>query len=72
LSSSEKDLGKLLRVSPAKLAFLDALSEADRKRLAEDVARASQLHSHHIRKSMAEALNHIPWILRAPVRALFR
>jgi len=69
--SDPKDLPKLLRAPAGKLSFLDALSEADRKRLAEDVARASQLHSHHIRKAMAEALNHIPWILRAPVRKLF-
>ena len=69
---SGKDLAKLLRTTPAKLQFLDALGEADRQKLAEDVARASQLHSHHIRKSMADALHHIPWILRAPVRALFR
>jgi hypothetical protein len=70
--SESKDLARLLRVTPAKLDFLDALSEADRKHLAEDVARASQLHSHHIRKAMAEALDHIPWILRAPVKKLFR
>jgi hypothetical protein len=68
---SEADLAKLLRAIPKKLEFLDELADADRKRLAEDVARASQLHSHHIRKAMAEALNHIPWILRAPVRKLF-
>lgn len=69
---SAADLPKLLRASPAKLDFLDPLADADRTRLAEDVARASQLHSHHIRKSMADALQHIPWILRAPIRKLFR
>lgn len=69
--SESKDLPKLLRTTPAKLSFLDKLDDADRQKLAEDVARASTLHSHHIRKSMAEALNHIPWILRAPVRKLF-
>lgn len=71
MGSSEKDLGRLLRAPAAKLGFLDHLGDAERQRLAEDVARASQLHSHHIRKAMAEALNHLPWILRAPVKKFF-
>ncbi len=56
---------------PAKVDFLSGLSEDARKRLVADVARAQQMHSLHIRKAMAEALNHLPWILRAPVKKIF-
>ena len=54
-----------------KVEALSALSEDERKRLLADIERAQQLHSHHIRKAMAESLNHLPWFLRAPVKKFF-
>ena len=57
--------------NPSKVEFLSALSADERKRLVADVERAQQAHSHHIRKAMAEALNHLPWLLRAPVKKFF-
>ncbi len=64
-------LARLLRTQPAKLEFLSVLSDADRQKLAGDIDQARQAHSKHIRGSMVEALNQLPWLLRAPIKKLF-
>lgn len=71
MSETDQKLAKLLRATPAKLEPLSRLSEDDRKRLAADIERAHQHHSTHIRRAMAEALDHLPWILRGPVKKIF-
>ena len=60
-----------IRFDPKKIEYLSALGADERKRLVADIERAHELHSHHIRKAMAEALNHLPWLLRGPVRKFF-
>ena len=64
-------MGKPAPIDLGRVEALSALSEDERKRLLADIARAQQMHSVHIRKAMAEALNHLPWILRGPVRKFF-
>jgi hypothetical protein len=54
-----------------KVETLSALGEDERRQLVADIERAQQAHSLRIRKAMAEALNHLPWILRAPVKKFF-
>jgi len=71
MADNNDKLTRLLRTQPAKLDFLGGLSEADRQKLAGDIDGARQAHSKHIRGSMEEALNHLPWLLRAPVKKLF-
>ncbi len=71
MANPNDTLAKLLRKQPAKLEFLSALSEADRQKLAGDIEQARQAHSKHIRGSMEEALNQLPWLLRAPIKKLF-
>ncbi|MDM4769776.1 hypothetical protein [Solimonas sp. SE-A11] len=71
MANPNDKLAKLLRTQPAKLDFLSALSEADRLKLAGDIEQARQAHSKHIRGSMEEALNQLPWLLRAPIKKLF-
>ncbi len=65
-------MARLAPINLKKIDALSALSEDERKRLLADIERARQLHSTHIRRAMADALNHIPWILRAPVKAIFK
>jgi hypothetical protein len=72
VSETDRKLARLLRAAPGKLDPLSKLSEEDRARLASDIERAHQHHSTHIRRAMAEALNHLPWILRGPVKKIFR
>lgn len=64
-------LARLLRTQPAKLDFLSALSDDERLKLAGDIEQARQAHSKHIRSKMEEALNQLPWLLRAPIKKLF-
>lgn len=71
MADSNDKLARLLRSPAAKLDFLGGLSEAERQKLAADIDGARQAHSKHIRGSMEEAINHLPWLLRAPVRKLF-
>lgn len=71
MSGSDARLARLLRAQPQQLDFLAALAEADRQQLAGDIDQARKAHSKHIRGSMEEALNHLPWLLRVPVKKLF-
>lgn len=71
MSESNDNLAKLLHADAAKVEFLSALGEDGRKRLVADVEQAHKSHSRHLRQSMQDALNHIPWLLRGPIRKLF-
>jgi hypothetical protein len=70
MADSQK-LARLLRSPPEKLDFLEPLTAAERQQLAGDIEQARQAHSQHIRGAMAEALDHLPWLLRGPVKKLF-
>lgn len=71
MADNNDKLARLLRTQPAKLDFLSALSDAERQQLASDIDGARKEHSRHIRGAMEEALNHLPWLLRAPIKKLF-
>ena len=64
-------LAELLHASPAQLEFLSGLSGADQKKLAADIQAAHSAHARHIKEKMEEALGHLPWLIRGPVRKLF-
>ncbi|HVT36981.1 MAG TPA: hypothetical protein VHE37_15430 [Nevskiaceae bacterium] len=64
-------LARQLGVPPARVEFLASLSDAQRRQLAADLERAREQHARHIRGLMDEALNHLPWLLRAPIKKLF-
>lgn len=64
-------LAQLLHTDAAKLDFLSALSASDQTQLAADVKSAHEAHAAHIKSKMAEALDHLPWLLRAPMKKLF-
>lgn len=71
VSGVEQKLAKLLHATPKKLELLSKLGEDERRKLAADLERAQQSHSHHLRRAMAQALDHIPWPMRGLVRKLF-
>ena len=71
MAGNDDPLARALRTPPAKVDFLEALSPAERQKLAADIERARRSHSRHIHDKMEEALDHLPWLIRAPVKKLF-
>lgn len=53
------------------LAFLDVLDEKALQHLQTDIERAKAQHAESLRKAMEAALNHLPRLLRGPIRKLF-
>lgn len=53
------------------LEFLAELDEAVQQRLLDDIDQAKQAYREHIEQSLDEALNHIPRLLRGPIKKLF-
>ena len=49
---------------------LDALSAADQKKLAADLNQAHKQHDAVLKKSMDDALSHIPFLLRGAVKKI--
>ena len=64
-------LATLLHTDTGNLEFLGGLSAADQKKLASDIEAAHKAHAKHIGEKMEEALSHIPWLIRAPIKKLF-
>ena len=57
--------------SASELAYLEVLQAADQAQLLADIAVARKAHKREIVGSLEEALNHIPRLLRGPIRKLF-
>ena len=70
-TAAQAELARMLGAPPTRMEFLAPLSDAQRVQLAADIERARKAYASHIRERMAEALNHIPWLLRGPVKKLF-
>jgi hypothetical protein len=64
-------LARALARPAAELGYLSRLDAGARAKLLADVERARALHGQHLRGAMENALGHIPWLLRAPMRRLF-
>ena len=66
-----QEIAEALGTSPGELAFLEVLDDAARQRLLADLEDARAAHAAHIESSMRKAFNHVPRILRRPLRKLF-
>lgn len=53
------------------LEFLASLDDAAQQQLVADIAQAKQAYRKNIENSLDEALNHIPRLLRGPIKKLF-
>lgn len=71
MSKELHTLAKLLEVSPSDLAFLKPLGEGAHTRLHTDVTRARDEHATTLKRAMEDALDHLPRLLRLPIRKLF-
>ena len=50
---------------------LDKLDAAAQQQLLADMTAAKHTHEKHLYKAMEDALGHLPWIIRTPVKKLF-
>ncbi len=57
--------------SAEALGFLEVLGEADQSQLLLDIDSARREHHRQIVASLEEALEHIPRLIRGPIRKLF-
>ena len=64
-------LSKALGLKASETEFLSALNSAAQQQLITDIASARKAHSQHIREALEEALNHIPRLIRGPIKKLF-
>ncbi len=70
-SAGARSLAELLHTDAGKLDFLAPLSASQQQQLASDVQSAHSAHAAHIKEKMEEALSHIPWLIRGPIKKLF-
>lgn len=54
-----------------ELGFLAALDDQAQQRLLDDIQHARQEHRDNIKQSLEDALNHVPRLLRGPLRKIF-
>jgi hypothetical protein len=71
MSKLNQELMTALDQSASELAYLEVLQAADQAQLLADIAVARKAHKREIVGSLEEALNHIPRLLRGPIRKLF-
>ena len=64
-------LTRLLHTQAANLEFLGVLDEDAQQQLLTDIERAHAAHGNHIHKKMEEALGHLPWLIRGPIKKMF-
>jgi len=67
----DPNLARLLHAEPRQLEFLNGLPAAAQTQLSKDIEAAHKAHADHIHQKMNEALEQIPWLLRAPIKKLF-
>ncbi|MDX1495929.1 MAG: hypothetical protein R3352_00085 [Salinisphaeraceae bacterium] len=53
------------------LAFLETLSKESQNQLTADIEAARKAHKKEIIASLNEALDHVPRLLRGPIRKIF-
>lgn len=71
MSKLNQKLAVELDQPAAELAFLESLPDKAQATLLEDIEAARQTHKQEIVGSLEEALNHIPRLLRGPIRKIF-
>lgn len=71
MSKPVADLGKALGLDATETDFLDALDAGAQQQLLADIDQAREEHRRHIREALQEALNHVPRLLRGPLKKLF-
>lgn len=54
-----------------ELGYLQALSPTAQQQLLTDIAAARKAHKKEIIASLNEAINHVPRLLRGPIRKIF-
>lgn len=64
-------LQALLGVDDRELPFLASLPPPAQHQLADDIEAARRAESADLHRQMLEALDHLPWVLRVPIRRLF-
>lgn len=65
------DLPKSLNRPASDLEFLSGLDAAGQEQLLADIDTARGLHRDHIRQALEDALNHVPRLIRGPLRKIF-
>ncbi len=48
-----------------------ALSVEQQQQLLKDLQAAKRTHEKHLNQAMQDALGHLPWIIRGPVKKMF-
>lgn len=71
MSVSVQDIADSLGVPPEEVGYLESLEAGARERLFTDLLDARRAHEAHIQSSMRKAFNHVPRLLRKPLRKLF-
>lgn len=71
MSKLNQELPTALDQPASELAYLEVLQAVDQAQLLADIEAARKAHKREIVSSLEEALNHIPRLLRGPVRKLF-
>ena len=71
MSKLNQELLTALDQPAAELAYLEVLKASDQAQLLDDISAARKAHKREILDSLEEALNHIPRLLRGPIRKLF-
>lgn len=66
-----EELCAALGQSAEDLSFLDALPAKAQQQLLEDIEAARAEHKRLIIDSLNEALNHVPRLLRGPLKKIF-
>ncbi len=66
-----QEIAEALGTSPDQVVFLEVLDDEARRRLLGDLEDARAAHAAHIESSMRRAFNHVPRLLRRPLRKLF-
>lgn len=71
MSELNQKLPVMLDQSASELTFLEVLPDQAQVALAADIEAARQSHKREIVNSLEEALEHIPRLLRGPIRKIF-
>ncbi|MCG8669954.1 MAG: hypothetical protein MI867_11115 [Pseudomonadales bacterium] len=66
-----EQIARELKTTTKNMELLQAMDETSQRKLLEHIQHAHKTNEKHIYKSMEQALEHFPRMLRGPVKRIF-
>ena len=66
-----EQIARELKTTTKNMELLQAMDEPSQRKLLEHIQHAHKTNEQHIYKSMEQALEHFPRMLRGPVKRIF-